>query len=60
MICDYMDVLMLFGIVIDKMRKYGCCLSVIPAIIFLDEKFVALSMNEVEYDVVGMTSCEAG
>jgi len=28
--------------------------------IFLDRKYVALSMAEVEYDVIGMAHCKAG
>lgn len=59
MTCDCMDVLMMFWIIIDEISTSRCCLSMRYAIIFLDEKFVALSTTEVEYNVVGMVSYEA-
>ena len=42
-----MDVLMLFGIVINDMRTSGCHFSMRPTMTFLDEKFIVLSMIKV-------------
>ena len=55
-----MDVLMMIGIVIAYMSTSKWIFNMRYDMIFLDRKYVALSMAEVEYDVIGMAHCKAG
>ena len=49
------------GNIIDKKSTYGCCFSLVSAMISWmsrKHKFVALSTTEVEYITTSMASCE--
>jgi len=60
MVCDCMDVLILFGIIVDETRTSWCYLSMIFSMILLDEKCIALSTTKVKYDLSRITSYESG